>query len=216
MTKTHRTLTAVGEAVGARDSESTAATMSARQIVTRGFDLVLFVFIWGITPVLTLIIVPSIHESGHAAACLIEGGEVTQWRLMPFGMEPHTTCTRVTPLFCGAGSFASIVAWLFCTYIFSRQVGHLGTGHLFNFVASLWFWWSIWVFGELLEDAFHAYSDVPLHHDAGYFVRLTGINPTIASATMFALVAILIVPFLHVGARTLKSQNTGKLESARQ
>ena len=190
--------------------------MGARQIAARVLDLVLFIFIWAITPVLALMIVPSIHESGHAAACLIEGGAITQWRLMPFGMEPHTTCTRITPLFCFAGSFTSIVAWLLCTYVFSRQVGRMGTGHLFNFVAALWFWWSFWVFGELLEDAFHAYSDVPLHHDAGYFVRLTGINPTVASATMFALLAILIVPFLRVGARTLKTQNTGKLERARQ
>ena len=190
--------------------------MGARQKAARLFDLVLFIFIWGITPVLALIIVPSIHESGHAAACLIQGGAVTQWRLMPFGMEPHTTCTRITPLFCAAGSFISIVAWLLCTYIFDRQVGRLGTGHLFNSAAALWFWWSVWVFQELFGDAVHARSDAPLHHDAGYFVHLTGINPTVASATMFALLAILFVPFLRVGARTLKTQNTGKLEGARQ
>lgn len=190
--------------------------MSASQIAARGLDLLLFIFIWGITPVLALIIVPSIHESGHAAACLIEGGAVTQWRLMPFGMEPHTTCTRITPSFCVAGSFTSIAAWLLCTYVFSRRVGRLGEGYLFNFAAALWFWWSVWMFGELFEDGLHAYSDVPLHHDAGYFVHLTGIDPTVASVAMFALLAILIVPFLRVGARTLKAQTTGKLESVRQ
>jgi hypothetical protein len=190
--------------------------MSARRIAARVCDLVFFVFIWGVTPVLALMIVPSIHESGHAAACLIQGDAITQSQLTPFGSEAHTACTRITPLFCAAGTLASITAWLLVTYIFNRQVGRLGTGHVFNFVAALWFWWSFWVFGELIEDALHAYSDVPLHHDAGYFVHLTEINSTLASATIFALLAILIVPFLRVGARTLKTQNSGQLESARR
>jgi len=55
--------------------------MGVRQIAARLLDLIFFIFIWGITPVLALMIVPSIHESGHAAACLIEGDAVTQWQL---------------------------------------------------------------------------------------------------------------------------------------
>jgi len=58
-------------------------------------------------------------------------------------------------------------------------------------------------------DAIHAYSDVPLHHDAGYFVRLTAINPTVASVMMLAVIAILSVPFGRVVARTLREGGFG-------
>jgi hypothetical protein len=78
-----------------------------------------------------------------------------------------------------------------------------------NFVAALWFWWSFWVVGELFMDAIHAYSDVPLHHDAGYLVRLTGINPTLASATIVAVIAILSVPLVRVVAQTLREGGFG-------
>lgn len=40
------------------------------------------------------------------------------------------------------------------------------------------------MFGELFEDALHDYPDLPLRHDAGYFVRLAGINPKVVSATI--------------------------------
>jgi hypothetical protein len=65
------------------------------------------------------------------------------------------------------------------------------------------------MFGELFMDALHAYSDVPLHHDAGYFVRLTGINPTIACAAILAVIAILSVPLIRVVAQTLREGGFG-------
>lgn len=141
--------------------------MRAERIATSVYQFVLFILTWAITFSMALIIVPGIHESGHAGACLIEGGTVTQWRPFAFGAEPHTACNaQLAPFFCAAGSLTSVVAWLLCTYVFSRRAALLGTGHLRNFVAALWFWWSFWVFGELFMDTIHAYSDVPLHHDA--------------------------------------------------
>ncbi len=55
-------------------------------------------------------------------------------------------------------------------------------------------------------DAIHAYSDVPLHHHAGYFERLIGINPTIASAAILAVIAILSVPLWRVAIQTLRTE----------
>jgi hypothetical protein len=169
--------------------------------------------------VLARIIVPGLHETGHAVACLAEGHPIVEWHAFPIGnYGPHTSCPPVTWPIAAAGTLTSIVAWIFATSVFVRLLDRLRSAHLFvfAFVAMLWFGWSAWLFEELAGDALHAYSDVPPLHDAGYFVHLTGINPTVASAAMFALVAILIVPFLHVGARTLKSQNTGNPEGARQ
>ena len=186
--------------------------MRGERIATSVYHFILFILTWAITLVLALIIVPGIHESGHAGACLIEGGTVTQWRPLAFGTgtEAHTACSaKLDPLFCAAGSLTSVVAWLLCTYGFNRHAARLGTGHLGNFVAALWFWWSFWVFGELFMDAIHAYSDVPLQHDAGYFDRLTGINPTAASAMILAVIAILSVPFGRVVARTLSEGGFG-------
>ncbi len=184
--------------------------MRAERIATSVYQFVLFILTWAITFIVALIIVPTIHESGHAGACLIEGGAVTQWRPLAFGSEPHTACSaKLAPFFCAAGSLTSVVGWLLCTYIFSRRAARLGTGHLWNFVAALWLWWSFWMFGELFMDALHAYSDVPLHHDAGYFVRLTGINPTVASATILAAIAILSVPLIRVVAQTLREGGFG-------
>ena len=174
------------------------------------YQFVLFILTWAITFIVALIIVPTIHESGHAGACLIEGGAVTQWHPSAFGSEPHTACSaKLAPFFCAAGSLTSVVGWLLCTYIFSRRAARLGTGHLWNFAAALWLWWSFWMFGELFMDALHAYSDVPLHHDAGYFVRLTGINPTVLSITILAVMAILGVPFVRVARQTLATEGFG-------
>jgi 4-hydroxybenzoate polyprenyltransferase len=78
------------------------------------------------------------------------------------------------------------------------------------FAATLWFWWSFWVFGELFMDAVHAYSDVPLHHDAGYFVRLTGISPAIASGAILTVTAILSVPLIRVVAQELREGGFGE------
>ncbi len=184
--------------------------MRAERIATSVYHFVLFILTWAITFVLALIIVPGIHESGHAGACLIEGGAVTQWRPLAFGSEPHTACSaKLAPFFCAAGSLTSVVAWLLCTYVFSRHAARLGTGDLSNFIAALWFWWSFWVFGELFMDAIHAYSGVPLHHDAGYFVLLTGINPTIASVAILVVIAILSVPLIRVVAQTLREGGFG-------
>jgi len=184
--------------------------MRVDRIATSVYQFVLFILTWACTFILALIIVPTIHESGHAVACLIEGGAVTQWRPLAFGSEPHTACSaKLAPFFCAAGSLTSVIGWLLCTYIFSRRVAQLGTGDLWNFVAALWFWWSFWVFGGLFMDALHAYSDVPLHHDAGYFVRLTGINPSIACAAILAVIAILSVPLVRVVAQTLREGGFG-------
>ena len=164
-----------------------------------GYQFVLFIFTWAITCIMALIIVPSIHESGHAGACLIQGGTVTHWQPLAIGAEADTGCSaKLTPFFCAAGSLTSIIAWLLGTYVFSRRAARLGTGHLRTFAATLWFWWSFWMFGELFMDAVHAYSDVPLHHDAGYFVRLTGISPAIASGAILTVIAILSVPLIRV------------------
>src|SRR5216684_8929450 len=184
--------------------------MRAERIATSVYHFVLFILIWAITFVLALIIVPGIHESGHAAACLVEGSTVTQWHPLAFGTEAHTACSaKLAPFFCAAGSLTSVVAWLLCTYGFSRHAARLGTGHLWNFVAALWFWWSFWVFSEFFMDAIHAYSDVPLHHHAGYFERLIGINPTVASVAILVVIAILSVPLIRVVAQTLREGGFG-------
>ena len=184
--------------------------MRIDRIGTSVYQFVLFILTWASTFILALIIVPTIHESGHAVACLIEGGAVTQWRPLAFGSEPHTACSaKLAPFFCAAGSLTSIAAWLLCTYVYSRHATRLGTGRLWNFAATLWLWWSLWVFGELFMDALHAYSDVPLHHDAGYFVRLTGINPAVVSITILAVMVILGVPFVRVARQTLATEGFG-------
>ena len=184
--------------------------MRAERIATSVYHFILFILTWAITLVLALIIVPGIHESGHAGGCLIEGGTVTQWRPLAFSTEAHTACSaKLDPFLCAAGSFTSVVAWLLCTYGFSRHAARLGTGHLRLFAVTLWFWWSFWVFGELCMDAVHAYSDVPLHHDAGYFVRLTEISPAVASGAILTLIAILSVPLIRVVARTLRQGGFG-------
>ncbi len=185
--------------------------MRVERIATSVYQFVLFVLTWAITFIVALIIVPTTHESGHAGACLIEGGAITQWCPLAFGSEPHTACSaKLAPFFRAAGSLTSVVGWLLCTYIFSRRAARLGMGRLSNFIAALWFWWSFWVFGELFRDAIHAYSDKPLHHDAGYFVRLTGINPAIASAAILAVTAILSVPLVRFVTQTLREGGLGR------
>ncbi len=136
---------------------------------------------------------------------------VTHWQPLAIGAEVDTGCSaKLTPFFCAAGSLTSIIAWLLCTCVFSRRAARLGTGHLRSFAATLGFWWSFWVFGELFMDAVHAYSDVPLHHDAGYFVRLTGISPAIASGAILAAIAILSVPPIRVVAQELREGGFGE------
>ncbi len=184
--------------------------MRAERIATSVYQFVLFILTWAATFILALIIVPTIHESGHAAACVIQGGAVSHWQPLPFGTEADTGCSGgLTPFLCAAGSLTSIAAWLLCTHVFSKHGTLLGTGRLWNLAAALWFWWSFWVFGELFKDALHAYSDVPLHHDAGYFVRLTGINPGAASITILAVIAILGVPLVRVASQTLRTEGFG-------
>ena len=184
--------------------------MRAERIATSVYQFVLFILTWAATFILALIIVPTIHESGHAAACVIQVGAVSHWQPLPFGTEADTGCSGgLTPFLCAAGSLTSIVAWLLCTHVFSKHGTLLGTGRLWNLAAALWFWWSFWVFGELFKDALHAYSDVPLHHDAGYFVRLTGINPGVASITILAVIAILGVPLVRVACQTLRTEGFG-------
>jgi len=108
------------------------------------YQFVLFILTWACTFILAMIIVPTIHESGHTVACLIEGGAVTQWRPLAFGSEPHTACSaKLAPFFCAAGSLTSIAAWLLCTYVYSSHATRLGTGRLWNFAATLWPWWSL-------------------------------------------------------------------------
>ena len=132
------------------NAASQPTAMRAERIATLVYRLALFIFSWAITCILALIIVPSVHESGHAGARLIQGGTVTHWQPLAFGAEPDTGCSaKLTPFFCAAGSLSSIIAWLACTYVFSRSAAHLGTGHLRIFFAALWFWWSFWVFSEL-------------------------------------------------------------------
>lgn len=88
--------------------------------------MIFFILTSGITCILALIIVPTIHESGHAAACIIQGGAVTHWQPLPFGTEADTACsTGLTPFLCAAGSLASIAAWLLCTYVYSRHATRL-------------------------------------------------------------------------------------------
>jgi hypothetical protein len=182
----------------------------AERIASVVSQLIFFILTSGVTCILALIIVPTIHESGHAAACIIQGGVVTHWKPLPFGSEADTGCSAgLTPFLCAAGSLASIAAWLVCTYVYRRHATRLGTGRLWNFAAMLWLWWSVWVFGELFMDALHAYSDVPLHHDTGYFVRLTGINPAVASIMNLAVIAILGVPFVRVARQTFATESFG-------
>jgi hypothetical protein len=50
---------------------------------------------------------------------------------------------------------------------------------------------------------------VPLHHDAGYFVHLTGINPVVASIAIVAVMAILGVPFSRVARQTVRTEGFG-------
>lgn len=184
--------------------------MRAERIATSPYQLAHFIFTWAITCILALIIVPSVHESGHAVACLMQGGTVTHWQPLAFGAEPDTGCsTKLSPFFCVAGSLISVFAWVLGTYVFRRHPP-LGKGHLRIFIAALWFWWSFWVFGELFMDAAHAYSDVPLHHDAGYFVYLTGINPAVASVAILTVIAILSVPFIRVVVQTLREGGFGE------
>jgi hypothetical protein len=183
--------------------------MRAERIATF-YHLVLFILTWGITCVLALVIVPGIHESGHAAACVIQGGAVTHWQPLPFRGEADMGCTQITALVCAAGPLTSAAVWLLCTYLFRRQAVRLTPGPLFTFLTALWFWWSFWAFGEFVMDGIHAYSDVPVHHDTGYFVRLTGINPAVASAAIFAVIAVLSVPLVRAVAHTLREGGFGQ------
>ncbi len=173
------------------------------------YNVLLFILTWGVTCILALAIVPAIHEVGHAAACLTQGNSVTHLQPLPFGAEPDTGCTQITPFVCAAGPLTTAAAWLLCTYSFRRLAVRLTPGHLFTFLSALWLWWSFWAFGEFVLDAIHAYSDVPLHHDTGYFVHLTGINPALASATMFVAIAVLSVPLLRAAAHTLREGGFG-------
>ena len=77
----------------------------AERIASLVIQLISFILTSGITCILALIIVPTIHESGHAAACVIQGGAVTHWQPLAIGSEADTGCsTGVTPFLCAAGS----------------------------------------------------------------------------------------------------------------
>ena len=174
------------------------------------YHMILFVLTWSVTFILALAIVPAIHEAGHAAACLAQGNTVTHLQPLPFRGEADMGCTQITALVCAAGPLTSAAVWLLCTYLFRRQVVRLTPGPLFTFLTALWFWWSFWAFGEFVMDAIHAYSHVPVHHDTGYFVQLTGINPAVASAAIFAVIAVLSVPLVRAGTHTLREGGFGQ------
>jgi hypothetical protein len=118
----------------------------------------------GITCILALIIVPTIPESGHAAACIIQGGAVTHWKRCLSEAKQKRAVAPALPVLVRRGLVRQHRR-LVCTYVYSRHATRLGTGRLWTVAAMLWFWWSVWVFGEIFMDALHACSDVPLHHD---------------------------------------------------
>jgi hypothetical protein len=156
--------------------------------------------------VLARFIVPGLHETGHAVACLAEGHHIVEWDPFLIGNHgPHTECPPITWSIAAAGSLTSIIAWTFATNIFVGLLDRLRTGHLFVrvFVAMLWFGWSLWLFEELAGDAIHAYSDVPLSHDAGYFVHLTGTNPVLVSGAVATVIAVVFWQFARVCVRAL-------------
>ena len=157
--------------------------------------------------ILALILVPTRHESGHAAVCLIDGVVGTQ--LQPFGAHPQTRCLppTLTPIRIAAGSLTSVAARLLFTYVVNRAPRPI-RGSFWNFIATLWFFWSFWLFcDELFGDALHAYADVSLQTDAGYFVHVTGINPLVASATVVARIALLSLPLVRVGGQIWKNSD---------
>src|SRR5216683_1196899 len=65
---------AVWRRESAKNAASEPSAMRAGRIATSMCQFVLFILTWITTFILALIIVPTIHESGHAAACLIRGG----------------------------------------------------------------------------------------------------------------------------------------------
>jgi hypothetical protein len=68
---------------GGRDQPgSDTGRRVAERIASWVNQLISFILTSGITCILALIIVPTIHESGHAAACIIQGGVVTHWKLL--------------------------------------------------------------------------------------------------------------------------------------
>ena len=69
----------------------------------------------------------------------------------------------------------------------------------------LWCFWSFLFCAELFPDALHAYTDVSLQSDAGYFVHVTGINPLVASTTVLVVIALLSVPLIRVGGQIWKN-----------
>ena len=75
----------------------------AERIASLVSQLIFFILTSGITCILALIIVPTIHESGHVAACIIQGGAVSHWKPLPFGNEADTACsTGISPFLCAA------------------------------------------------------------------------------------------------------------------
>src|SRR6266849_11071970 len=82
-------------AVSRRESAKNAASepSAMRAGRTSMCQFVLFILTCITTFILALIIVPTIHESGHAAACVIQGGAVTHLQPLPFGTEADTGCS---------------------------------------------------------------------------------------------------------------------------
>jgi hypothetical protein len=151
------------------------------------------------TFILGLIVVPAIHELGHSAVCLIQGGAVTNWTFVFF--SHHTPCTKPTAVAVAAGPLTSIGAWLLCTAVFNWQVGRLKMRYLFNFAVWLWLWWSFFFFHEQSSHAYYAYL-AALPDDGGRFVQMTGLSPVLIGTTIVAVIVILLPLFFYVGAKT--------------
>jgi hypothetical protein len=158
------------------------------------------------------ILVAVIHESGHALACKLCGGNVGglgSWLRGVITHAPVTNCSIKPPPASdwAAGPIMSIAAWFVSALVVG--LGVKSASKLSVPFRLVWWWcwvcWSYWFLKVLWHNVVHSYSPPSVWEDTTQFVHSTGINPNNVGLPLLGIFAIALFPALFTERRLFPS-----------
>lgn len=137
----------------------------------------------------------AIHESGHALACVAQGGTVTNWpqALYQGGTDckPDHIVNVLTTL---GGPAVQLAVWILATVALMRSASRRTTATRTQLIlACLWAGWSPW---NVLQPVFwlrHLTPTGQTNWDGARFIQLTHAAPAAVAAGCWAILAMLFL-----------------------
>jgi hypothetical protein len=149
-------------------------------VVTSGLCIIAFWVFFPITKVAT----HTIHETGHALACVLQGGFVADWYAL-LQLDGMTDCKPSSNIVTTIGGPAlQLAVWIFATLAFYRHAARSSTANItVLLLVTAWLPWSVWNIMQpiswtqhLTPTATHAGR---IEWDPARFIRLTHVNPAV-------------------------------------